>query len=332
MSRAVWSELVPYDTLLGPEVRRCLAARGLGVHVAVTPPQLDGIARVVSTLVDDGLDVAVWPMLDHADGRWPSAYNGERFDAFVTEVLRRLSTYPRSIALDFEPPIDELPGLIRLDPRALLGRWRRRGLAARATTHFASLCTELHARGLETMAITFPFALEDDRRSGWQRLFGTPLAGLPCHRFNAMLYSTMFEGYTRGLLDRADARGLLAWWSRRMHERYAEQASVSLGCVGPGILGDEPIYREPRELADDVAVARAAGIHHLVLFSLGGVLGRPPAEAWLDALVDTPAAPTATSLTPKGRVVISGLRTAARGLGWIGAMRVALDPSRRMSG
>lgn len=328
MSRAVWSELVPYDTLLSPDVRRLLSDRDLGVNVAVTPPQLAGIAKVVATLVDDGRQVTVWPMLDHADGRWPSVHNAERFDTFVAEVLGRLGTLPQGLALDFEPPIDELPGLIRLEPKAIVARWRRRGLAARATAHFAGLCTELHAHGLHTVAVTFPFSLEDDARAGWQRLFGTPLSGLPCHQFNAMLYTSMFEGYTRGLLDRDDARGLLSWWSASMHRRFDDRAAVSLGCVGPGILGDEPTYRSPQELTEDVAIARRSGVEQLVLFSLGGVLSRPPAEAWLDALVHTPAAVASTPLTPKGRVVIGGLRAGAKSLGWVAALRAAIDPSR----
>jgi hypothetical protein len=58
---------------------------------------------------------------------------------------------------------------------------------------------------------------------------------------------------------------------------------MSLGCVGTGALLDEPVYRDPRELAEDVAITRAGGCHDLSLFDLGGVLGREPAEAWLDA-------------------------------------------------
>jgi hypothetical protein len=58
---------------------------------------------------------------------------------------------------------------------------------------------------------------------------------------------------------------------------------MSLGCVGTGALVDEPVYRDPSELAEDVAIARAGGCHDLSLFDLGGVLHREPAEAWLEA-------------------------------------------------
>ncbi|MFK5151303.1 hypothetical protein ACI4CU_28550, partial [Klebsiella pneumoniae] len=80
---------------------------------------------------------------------------------------------------------------------------------------------------------------------------------------------------SRRVLDRRDVRALLSAATLAAVARFGDRASVSLGCVGTGALGDEPIYRSPDELADDVAIAAEAGATDLALFDLGGVLARP---------------------------------------------------------
>jgi hypothetical protein len=80
--------------------------------------------------------------------------------------------------------------------------------------------------------------------------------------------------------------------SQDTRARYGVRASVSLGAVGTGALGDERTYRDPAELVEDVGIARGAGIDDLALFNLDGALARPPISRWLDALVETPPAKT----------------------------------------
>jgi hypothetical protein len=106
-----------------------------------------------------------------------------------------------------------------------------------------------------------------------------------------MLYTSLFEGYSRGLLRRREAVALLDAGARTSARRFGARAGVSLGVIGSGILGDEPTYRDVSELAEDVSIARAAGIDDILVYSLDGVLARPPAEPWLDAIVDPPPPP-----------------------------------------
>ena len=66
-----------------------------------------------------------------------------------------------------------------------------------------------------------------------------------------------------------------------------------------------------------MAVTRAAGVDDLTLLDLGGVLGRPPAEAWLDAFVETPAAaaiPEAPRRVRAGLAALSAFGGAAGAL------------------
>jgi hypothetical protein len=106
-----------------------------------------------------------------------------------------------------------------------------------------------------------------------------------------MLYTSILEGWSHGLLRRADALALGAAGCAASRARFGAKAGASLGAVGPGAFGDEPVYRSPGELAEDVGAARAEGVDDLALFDLGGVLRRPPAEAWLEAFTTAPARP-----------------------------------------
>jgi hypothetical protein len=96
----------------------------------------------------------------------------------------------------------------------------------------------------------------------------------------------MFEGMSFGAIGRDHAIALLAAIAAKADaaSRAGVRACIALGCVGIGALGDEPLYASPTALREDVAVARAFGARDLALLDLGGVLARPPWEAWLDAV------------------------------------------------
>jgi len=132
------------------------------------------------------------------------------------------------------------------------------------------------------------------------------LDALPLDRVSSMLYTSVARGYSRGLLRRDDVRALLWTGARAAARRFGERAAVALGAVGRGALGDEQTYADPDELIDDVGIVRAAGIRDVALFDLAGVLARPPAEAWLDALAATTPAASPPATTRRG-TVIAGL-------------------------
>jgi hypothetical protein len=308
MKRAVWSEFVPYDELTSPRVLGLLAARDLGAYVAVTPDTLDGAAQVVQAFEARGVPIALWPMLARADGRWPSLRNASRFTDFVSALLKRLPAPPRELAIDLEPPIDALPSLLRFDRRAVA-----RYLRESPRGQLDALDADLERLGVERTVALVPMVLGDGVSAGWQRFFGTPVDAVRAAHVSPMLYTSMIEGALRGRLGRRDVLSVLGVAARHTVRLFGARASVSLGAVHTGALGDETIYRGVDELRQDVAAARAAGVEHIVLFSLCGALRRPPVEAWLDALVETqPAA--APSITPRAAAAIGAALAGSRAL------------------
>ncbi len=313
--RRIWSEFVPYERLKDRAVLELVSRRDIQLLVAVTPDVARGFPAVVGACRDAGVSVGAWPMLDRPAGRWPSAMNVDRYRDFVGSLfasLERDRVGVDVLAVDLEPPLEELDRVLHGDVRQA-ARWAQRGGLRRAAQAFESLVSEVHARGAETLAAVVPAVL-GDRRGGrvWQRALGTPVDDVPFSRVSPMLYTSLVEGYTRGLVRRRDALSLLALSGRAARRRWGARAGLSLGAVGPGVVGDEPTFRSPRELAEDAAEARAAGVDDLALFDLTGVLARPPAEAWLDALVHTPPAPRSRPLTARAAAVAGAVGIAGR--------------------
>lgn len=293
MRRWIWSETLPYADVRAPRVLAMLRRFDVALAVAVRPWDLVELAGVLAACADAGVSVAAWPMIDDRDGRWANARNAERFRDFAMRVR---DAGARALAIDLEPPIDDVRALMSGVGGA--ARVLRGGVTAaefsRGRDVYAKMIDELREAGVATTAAVLPHALLDDgethdRGARWQRLAGTPVDGPAFDRFSVMLYTSMVEGWSRGLFDRADARAALAGACRITVERFGAGGGVSLGAVGVGAFGDEPIYRSVDELRDDVAIARAVGVEDIALFDLGGVLARAPSEAWLAALVETEA-------------------------------------------
>lgn len=289
--RRIWSETLGYEALGSPATIALLRRYELDVLVAVTPELAPGAAEVLARLAGGGVHAAIWPMLDDADGRWASSATLGSYVAFVdglTATLERASVAVGEIAFDLEPPFAAARA-------ASHGAWLapvRAAMALRREFDAAAIALTSHVARLgERAAVScaaVPLVLLDEgpRRPLFQALLGTPVDGVPFGSVSVMAYTTILEGWSGGLLDRRGSVGVLAECARLAVARYGERASLSLGTVGTGAFHDEPIYRSPRELAEDVAAARAFGVDDLTLFDLGGVLRRGPPEAWLSAFVE----------------------------------------------
>lgn len=289
--RRIWSETLDYAALGSPSTLALLRRYELDVLVAVTPDLAAGAADVLARLAGGGVRAAIWPMLDDAAGRWASAATLGGYVAFVdalTATLERARVDVAEVAFDLEPPFAAARA-------ASHGAWLtpvRTALALRREFDAAAVALTSHVARLGERATVscaaVPLVLLDEgrRRPLFQALLGTPVDGVPFGSVSVMAYTTILEGWSGGLLDRRAAVGVLAECARLAGGRYGARASLSLGTVGTGAFHDEPVYRAPAELAEDVAAARAFGVDDLTLFDLGGVLRRGPPEAWLSAFVE----------------------------------------------
>lgn len=315
----IWSEYTPYAALHAPGLLKELARRRIQLALAVTPELLSELCAVLRSCQAHAVEVALWPMLSDAQGRWASAGNADSYCDFVRRLLALCAEHaalPQALAIDLEPPIERLRQVKDLS----LHRPTRPAArsAHTAAAKLAALTTDAAALGLELFAAAVPAVVvsPDAAARGWQRLLQTPIDALHLDRVSTMVYTSLLEGYSRGVVRREDARALLFTLAQATRRRYGRRASISLGAVGKGALGDERTYRSPAELTEDVQLARAAGVSDLALFNLDGALMRPPLTAWLDALVHTAPAQVPPASTLRARLIWQGLRAAGY-LGWL---------------
>jgi len=318
----IYCETLPFERVVETRTIALLQRHALEIVLAVRPWQLDELPNVARVLRDAGVAVSIWPMLADHEGRWASAHNATSFVRFVNDTadaLKRAGVGAQEVLLDLEPPFAHARALAvgggsdregAGGAAAVIGAARPRAASAAAmdaaSSELAAAVAELHRRGINTASAVWPLvALDPPGERGWQALLGTPVDALATERVSVMMYTSIVEGWSRGALRRRDATALLAAASSRVVRRWGDRAGMSLGCVGTGALVDEPVYRDPSELAEDVAITRAGGVDDLSLFDLGGVLAREPAEAWLDAFAhgaDTLASGTSKRVTAARRL------------------------------
>ncbi len=301
MRRRVWCETEALERASDPGVLAALGRRRIELIASVFPATIERVPALLDAGERAGVAVSLWPMLDDSEGRWASATTMVAHEALVRRLLARIDGRPvASLFIDLEPPIAVLRSALHSPRHA----WRllEQG-AGEARSRLIALAEAAAGAGTTLSAAAVPLVNQGTRAgAGWQRALGLPLDGVPWEAVHTMMYSSLFEGYSRDHLGREASRSLVALGARQTRQRWGERGAISLGVVGPGALGDERPLAGVEALRQDVATARGEGVEDIALFDLIGALGRPPFEAWLDALVDTPpAAPT-------------GLRVEARAL------------------
>lgn len=318
----IYSEMLPYEGVVRPRTLALLARYRLELVLAVRPWDAEALPDVARHLRDAGIPLSIWPMLADESGRWANVHNAESFSRFVlalSEALEDAQARPVDVLLDLEPPFAQASSLAAVGeghPSGIFGALSRRpppAAVARAQATLASTVETLRERAITTSLAVWPLvALDPLGAMAWQSLLGTPVDGLASSHVSVMVYTSIFEGWSRGALRRRDATELLAAATARTVRRWGALGGISLGCVGTGAFADEPVYRGPAELAEDVLVTHAAGCSNLALFDLAGVLAREPAEAWLDAFTAPPVALAERAPSRRVRVARTMARAATR--------------------
>lgn len=309
----IWSEFLPYSEARAPAVLDLLERHQVHPIFAVRPDaDLAELNALLNAIASRGLSPGIWPLLAKADGYWANESNADAWFERTTAILDALDSRPAWVAVDLEPPLDDVSEMMREIWRlpVALARFARRNLDQarfeRSVARWNEVVLELRKGGSKTLGITVPIAAHDLDRGGslWQDLFETPWAAVDFDRWGVMAYNSMIAGYSRGLVSVEDARAAHDRLIRRLvRGRGASDAHVSIGLTGPGVLGDEPFYEVPEPLAADAGAVRSRGISDIGLFCLEGLLAQDDPDAWLTMVRN--AAPMVPPATRRSRLLRS---------------------------
>ncbi|TXD36030.1 hypothetical protein FRC96_10510 [Lujinxingia vulgaris] len=306
----IWSEHLPLAELTSPPLLQLLARHRIHPIAAIRP---DADLHLAATFIRRaralGLEPGIWPLLSPEQGYWPNTTTLPIFAPYtrdlVYELIQRDAT-PALVAIDLEPPLDALKRLhervlrpfVPTSPSLHLPRPHRALDLPAAHTLLRDLSTELHRLNIPTLGITLPTAAHDlrDGHNLWQRIARTPWMHIDWPLAGIMTYGSMLSGYSRGLLTPADARYIHWRLLRHLHTHFGHRAHASIGLTGTGVLGDEPAYTSPTELALDLGATLHAGVHDVAVFCLEGILRDSNPERWFSALTRAVPAPPSPSL------------------------------------
>jgi hypothetical protein len=321
----VWAEFLSYEDASAPPTLQLLRRFNVTLCLSVPHGALgDPLARLLRVYDDAGLDVALWLLLPQSIGYWPSERNAAAFSAHLDAVFAwadlRRARVPW-IAVDLEMPLPQ--ALAYRDSRGLRQFFTTLRLAlanlnarrfARAVEAYRAILARIHDRGARALCAAHDTITEDFHLGApiVQDFLETPVVDVQWDVVSTMIYNSMIVEQFRIAPD--DARWMQYEAACELRRAFGDRAGLSLGLTGVGVLGDEPHYTRPEQLAPDVAAARAAGIDDIAIFNLEGILKSPDPAAWFRVAAETPAqVPRRTKWAARER---RRRRNMARLIGW----------------
>ncbi|HEX5660023.1 MAG TPA: hypothetical protein VFX59_22660 [Polyangiales bacterium] len=309
----VASEYQSLPTLTG--VLPTLAAYKVGLVLAWPAGEARAPARLdfVRAAHAQGVTVNPWLLLPEEQGYWANATNAELYDAAARALIDAwlaAGLAPSTLVVDMEMPIQRARGLGTVitgggDVTAVSNFLRPfidRTQYARATTVFRSLIDYAHRRGFLVELTALAQVLDDygDGDDGIRQSFSVPLDTIAWDTVSFQAYRTLNDVLTSASAPPTTAYYVLDY-ALRARALFGARAGVSLGLVDPGALAPGAArYSSGSSLREDVNAAALAGISRskIVVYSLDGMLLRPPTTQWFPAasLIRLPPLPDLATL------------------------------------
>lgn len=300
MKLRVWAEYFTPEEAIRKNVIELLKKYNVNLCIATPYGCLNKEwADFLRIYQDEGIEVTLWLLLSDELGYWPSERNVEDFSKYIESVFEFAKTYNvriPCIAVDLETPIYQANTILRANGLkkipALLRVYKENKNKKRfdyATKKYSELLDKIHQNNAKTIVAAMHWVMEDVAVGGTklQDIMETPITTVDWDVISLMIYNSMFVGYTKGLINFADAHYLLYNYSKEAKEKFGERASVSLGVTYIGKLGDEPYYEEPSFMTGDVQAVKSAGINDIAIYNLEGILKSEKPEEWFELVLNT---------------------------------------------
>ncbi|MET0285071.1 MAG: hypothetical protein ABW352_11390 [Polyangiales bacterium] len=267
----------------------------------------------VRTANAKGVRVHPWLLLPEDAGYWANSLNASEYDTAARALLdawRDAGLAPSTLVVDMEMSIGRTRGLADVitgggDAAAVADYLRPfidRTQYAQATAVYRKLVDHAHARGFQAEISTWTQVLDDyaDGDDSLRQSFGVPIDAIGWDVVSFQAYRTLNTALTAASAPPTTAYYVLDY-ALRARARFGARAAVGVGVVDPGELApDAPRYTSGAQLREDVQAASWAGIPRskIGVYSLGGMLARPPLTQWFPkpSLISLPPLPDLATL------------------------------------
>lgn len=197
-------------------------------------------------------EINAWPVLTKEEGYWFSGFTSR-------QCIDRLLEYKNTkLKIDLEPPLPRSRYSNMTIIRYFLKMLLRKAKNRQYLTHTIRSVSERNE------ALINEFPLPKFILKNWGCYY-------PTKNKNVMCYTSLLK-----------SRWLLRLWNFHIAKRRASMCSV--GLVHSGIFGNEPYYKDVKELVADMRYAQKQGFENIAVYSIDSIMRRENPSAWLSAL------------------------------------------------
>ncbi|GEM_PF-892905 len=211
------------------------------------------------------ISCGVWPTISKQEGYWFSSYCSK-------ESIKKLLEFKgERIKVDLEPPIPNIKKyafwpLVKYSFQLLQRK-------AKEKQYLHQIIQQL-PRDKEVILSGLPLPIK------MRGIYGDDFTKLtPNMKRNFFIYSTLYPKWIYPII-----KIYYRIFLKRDKKFYGNKLLCAVGCIGPGIFGTEPIYRNINEFRADLLFVEQQGIKNIVIFELGGILKRDNPQAWINLI------------------------------------------------
>lgn len=213
-------------------------------------------------------EVGVWPTISENEGYWFSGYSSKDNIDLLKEFKRI------NMKIDLEPPLlfkeYNFYKLLYIYSKFLFSNRPKNSDYLRKNILDVSKKTKVILSG-------FPFPKFLSKLYGDEHLIGENI-----YR-NFFIYSTLTPRLFRPLNNIYNR-----YFIKKAIKKFtSEKTMIAVGCIGHGILGNEPQYKSVKEFEKDLEFVEKQGIKNIVIFDLAGIMNRSNPEEWFLVLKST---------------------------------------------
>ena len=190
-------------------------------------------------------ELIYWPTLTLEEGYWISPWSDpQALQELFDKLINRTDQTEMKIMLDLEPPIHKIQ------------IWKRRKQAQENQARIRQFLSSAEEHHLEIILV-------EKALPSWL----TERVGLSYPERQNKRVQMYYSSFRRVLLPEVIVETKL---KQKLKQAAAQDFSLGLGLIAPGIHGDEPTY-SPEILARELQWASQAGLREVVIFRLGGL-------------------------------------------------------------